>query len=89
MSATKRPRFTKEEIDIILKAVKRNPNNKAKAFREASIAMNGTRSISTISNKYYKDLAHKEPKKQIPNKRTKRKPKSLWKRIISSLFNIR
>lgn len=88
MSEIKRPRFTEEEIEIILNAVKKN-SKKTVAFREAHEKMGKTHSVYTISSKYYRDLVNRKPKRKTYTRKSKRKPKSFWSKILNSLFNFR
>lgn len=97
-----RRKFTKEEDNIIIAAVKKNPQNIAKVFRELSVTLH--RSTDSLRVRYYKYLA-KDPENKLffllsPNKRYRnykvqrkemkdkpeRSTKSKWQRIIAILF---
>lgn len=58
-----RTRWTKEEDKILVKAVKANPHNKAKAFREAAKKVN--HSAKCCSNRWYNYLSNPESKHYV------------------------
>lgn len=92
MSTEKRLRFTREEIDIILKSVKKY-SKKRIAFQQAYNDMGKTHSIDVIASKYYRDLAPVKKKVDgqpvVKKQRKKRKKKGFWSKLLNSLFNIR
>lgn len=61
MSTVKR-RWTKEEEEILVQAVKANPNNLQKVFREVAYVIE--RAASSVSSRYYLKL--KESTSDIP-----------------------
>ena len=99
--ATKR-RYTSEEDEIIIEAIKKNPQNLDKTFRELSNTMD--RSYDSIRVHYYEKIARNQhnklfltlsPKKRHTNYKVFRKGmkiapkknnKSKWRRILDILF---
>lgn len=55
-----RKKWTKEEDDILVQAIKANPHNKAEAFRIASKKME--RDVTSCSNRWYRHLSNPESK---------------------------
>lgn len=56
--ANTRTRWTNEEDEILVQAVKANPHNKAQAFREASNKLG--RNPKCCSNRWYMQLSNPE-----------------------------
>lgn len=61
--ANTRTKWTKEEDEILVQAIKANPHNKAKAFREAAEKVN--HSEKCCSGRWYKVLSNPEHKKYV------------------------
>lgn len=53
-----RKKWTKEEDNILVQAIKANPHNKAEAFRVASKKLN--RNAKSCSNRWYNTLSNPE-----------------------------
>lgn len=60
---TKRTRWTVEEDKILVQAIKANPHNKTKAFKEVSLKTN--RSIPSVSSRWYQHLSNPESKHYV------------------------
>ena len=58
--ANTRTKWTKEEDEILVQAIKANPHNKSQAFREASDRIG--KNISSCSNRWYKVLSNPKSK---------------------------
>lgn len=61
--ATTRNKWTAEEDEILVQAIKANPNNKAQAFRVAATKVNHTEKC--CSNRWYKVLSNPEHKNYV------------------------
>lgn len=59
----KRKKWTAEEDETLVQAIKANPHNKAKAFREASEKVG--RSAKCCSNRWYQALSNPEHKSYV------------------------
>ena len=53
---TVKKRWTKEEEEILVQAVKANPHNLEEAFRQVSKEVN--RTVEAIRNKWYRKMKH-------------------------------
>ena len=69
--ATKK-RWTKEEEEILVQAVKANPHNLAEAFRQVSIKLD--KNVPAVAHKWYRNVRYNSncfitisPKKQMVN----------------------
>lgn len=60
---TKRTRWTKEEDEILVQAIKANPHNKAKAFREVSEKVG--RNPKCCSSRWYQSLSNPHSKHYV------------------------
>lgn len=58
-----RKKWTKEEDDILVQAIKANPHNKSEAFRIASKKME--RNVTSCSNRWYSCLSNPESKSYV------------------------
>lgn len=88
-------KWTLKERRVLIAAIKKNPNNLTKAFKE--VAKKLDRSFASVTGQWYGDLKHKEtvfvtvsPKKTYSNsknetKQTVSKRTNFWK-IIKNLF---
>lgn len=80
-------KWTKEEDNILVQALRANPHNKTKAFKEASLILK--RSFSCCQSRWYKALNNPESKVYIGHKGLYSKPeiltsakkRSLWDKI--------
>lgn len=61
--ANTRTKWTKEEDEILVQAIKANPHNKAKAFREVAEKVN--HSEKCCSGRWYKILSNPKHKKYV------------------------
>lgn len=59
-----RKRWTKEEDEILVQAIKANPHNKSEAFRLASIELTD-RDETSCSNRWYKCLSNEYSKHYV------------------------
>lgn len=59
----KKVKWTKEEDEILVQAIKANPHNKAEAFRE--VAGKIKRSAKCCSNRWYGQLSNPESKHYV------------------------
>lgn len=59
----KRVKWTKEEDEILVQAIKANPHNKQEAFRKASEEIG--RSAKCCSNRWYQALSNPEHKAYV------------------------
>lgn len=58
-----RKSWTKEEDEILVQAIKANPHNKAKAFKEVAEKVN--HNINSCSTRWYRVLSNPENKKYV------------------------
>lgn len=61
--ANTRRKWTKEEDEILVQAIKANPHNKAEAFRQASTKMD--RDAKSCSNRWYMQLSNEYSKHYV------------------------
>ena len=61
--ANTRTKWTEEEDEILVQAIKANPHNKAEAFRE--VASKIDRSEAAISYRWYQSLSNPESKHYV------------------------
>lgn len=62
--ANTRTRWTKEEDEILVQAIKANPHNKAEAFRYVATKL-ANRDVKSCENRWYKQLSNPESKHYV------------------------
>ena len=62
--ANTRTKWTKEEDEILVQAIKANPHNKAEAFRYAATKLEN-RDAKSCSNRWYMQLSNPESKHYV------------------------